>query len=512
MSTMNREINKNEINEKLNKMNSIEEFYAGTGILVTGATGFVGKALLEKLMRVCSRVAAIFILIRPKKNQTIEERFKKLIEDPIYDSVRKRDPSIFGKIRPIKSDVSLPDLGLSAEDRATLRENVNIVFHVAATVRFNEPLDVAVNMNTKGTDRMIKLCKELKHVISIIHVSTAYSNTYLSEIDEKVYTTNLEPSAVIDMCEKQDRNSIKQLEERILKVHPNTYTFTKNLAEQIVASNSNGLPVAIVRPSIIGASLEEPCPGWVDNIYGLTSIFLQIGKGTAKAIVGKKDAKLDVVPVDFVVDIIICAAWHITLQHDNKVKVYNCTSNAYPFRWGQMKDMIVQCSIETPLNNVLWYPCCKLVANKFVYNVLNMLLHILPAFVIDIFLKLLGSKPMMMKIIKYFNRLVAATAYFSTHEWTFHRNNITDMIKKVKTLKDNDIVKLDLRDMDWKKYAANYMMGIKKFILKEDCKSMKVVRQRLSLLYWIHQITMVSSTMVILAIVLRITYWLLICF
>ena len=63
-------------------------------------------------------------------------------------------------------------------------------------------------------------------------------------------------------------------------------------------------------------------------------------------------------------------------------------------RWGQMKDMIVQCSIETPLNNVLWYPCCKLVANKFVYNVLNMLLHILPAFVIDIFLKLLGSKPM----------------------------------------------------------------------------------------------------------------------
>ena len=106
----------------------------------------------------------------------------------IYDSVRTRDPSIFGKIHPIKSDVSLPDLGLSAEDRATLREKVNIVFHVAATVRFNEPLDVAVNMNTKGTARIIKLCKELKHVISIIHVSTAYSNTNLSEIDEKVYT------------------------------------------------------------------------------------------------------------------------------------------------------------------------------------------------------------------------------------------------------------------------------------------------------------------------------------
>ncbi|CAD1479096.1 unnamed protein product, partial [Heterotrigona itama] len=83
MDTTNREKDKNEINEKLNKTNSIEEFYAGTGILVTGATGFVGKALLEKLLRVCSRVAAIFILIRPKKNQTTEERFKTLIEDPV---------------------------------------------------------------------------------------------------------------------------------------------------------------------------------------------------------------------------------------------------------------------------------------------------------------------------------------------------------------------------------------------------------------------------------------------
>ena len=61
------------------------------------------------------------------------------------------------------------------------------------------------------------------------------------------------------------------LEKKILETHPNTYTFTKNLAEQIVASDSKGLPVAIVRPSIIGASQEEPCPGWLENIFGVTS-------------------------------------------------------------------------------------------------------------------------------------------------------------------------------------------------------------------------------------------------
>lgn len=83
MGTMNTEINENEINERLNKANSIEEFYAGTGVLVTGATGFVGKGLLEKLMRVCPRVTVIFLLIRPKNNQTIQQRFKKLINDPV---------------------------------------------------------------------------------------------------------------------------------------------------------------------------------------------------------------------------------------------------------------------------------------------------------------------------------------------------------------------------------------------------------------------------------------------
>ena len=88
----------------------------------------------------------------------------------------------------MKGDVSLPYLGLSPKDRIMLVENVNVVFHLAATVRFNEPLNVAVNVNTKGTARVIELCKELKHAISVVYVSTAYSNAYLSEIEEKIYT------------------------------------------------------------------------------------------------------------------------------------------------------------------------------------------------------------------------------------------------------------------------------------------------------------------------------------
>ncbi|EFN71443.1 Fatty acyl-CoA reductase 1, partial [Camponotus floridanus] len=58
-------------------------FFAETEIFIIGATGFLGKALLEKLLRSCHCVATIFVLIRPKRNQSIEERFRKLLENPV---------------------------------------------------------------------------------------------------------------------------------------------------------------------------------------------------------------------------------------------------------------------------------------------------------------------------------------------------------------------------------------------------------------------------------------------
>ncbi|XP_043522255.1 putative fatty acyl-CoA reductase CG5065 isoform X1 [Frieseomelitta varia] len=500
MYRMNIKANENNISVKPYKANSIGAFYDNTAILVTGATGFIGKGILEKLMRVCPNIAAIYVLIRPKKDQTIEQRFKELIDDPIYDSIKVNHPSLLSRIHLIQGDVSLPDLGLSPADRTMLIEKVNIVFHLAATVRFNEPLNVAVNINTKGTARVIQLCKELKHVISVVHVSTAYSNAHLSEIEEKVYTTCFPPSTVIDICEIEDKTLIDLLEERILKIYPNTYTFTKNLAEQIVSNNCDCLPVAIVRPSIIGASLEEPCPGWVDNVFGATAVFLQVGRGILRAMIINKDARLDVVPIDYVIDTIMCAAWHVTLDCDTKTKVYNCTSNASPLKWGQLKDIYVECCIKTPMNNVLWYPFCILLTNRYVYNVLNIFLHILPAFIMDTFLKLRDKRPTMMKINNYLNQLLIAIEYFDTREWTFHRYNITEMMRKVKTLEDGNIVKLDLQDMDWKKYITNYQMGIKKFILKENSRSVNAAR-RLSFLYWAHQIAQVFGLIVFLAVI-----------
>ena len=105
----------------------------------------------------------------------------------VFDRLRSECPSALSKLFPVKGDVGLPDLGLSHEDRTMLMQRVNIVFHSAATVRFDEPIKTAVNLNTRGTDRIIDLCKGMAGLLCLVHVSTAYSNADLRDIQEMVY-------------------------------------------------------------------------------------------------------------------------------------------------------------------------------------------------------------------------------------------------------------------------------------------------------------------------------------
>lgn len=60
-------------------MTSIPEFYAGRSILVTGATGFMGKVLIEKLLRSCSAMKTVYVLVRPKKGQDPSVRVQELV-------------------------------------------------------------------------------------------------------------------------------------------------------------------------------------------------------------------------------------------------------------------------------------------------------------------------------------------------------------------------------------------------------------------------------------------------
>lgn len=82
------------------------------------------------------------------------------------------------------------------------------------------------------------------------------------------------------------------------------------MAEQIAAEYHHRLPICILRPSIVTAAIEEPFPGWVDNINGITGIMMEIGRGTISSIMCDKNLVMDLIPVDIVCNMMIAAAWH----------------------------------------------------------------------------------------------------------------------------------------------------------------------------------------------------------
>lgn len=105
---------------------------------------------------------------------------------------------------------------------------------------------------------------------SVVHVSTAYSNPNRKVVDEVVYQPTMNAESFIQCVNILPGDVINALSGKLQGTHPNTYTLTKSIAEQLVSEYSNQLPICIVRPSIVTGALREPFPGWIDNVYGIT--------------------------------------------------------------------------------------------------------------------------------------------------------------------------------------------------------------------------------------------------
>lgn len=142
---------------------SILEFYKDTNVFLTGATGFVGKALLEKLLRTC-QVETVYILMRSKRGTDPKDRLKELFNNSVFDLIKEKSPEVFDKVRLIEGDISMENLGISEKERILLYSKVDIVFHSAANVRFDEKFNNAIKLNALGTKRMLDLCCRMNNL------------------------------------------------------------------------------------------------------------------------------------------------------------------------------------------------------------------------------------------------------------------------------------------------------------------------------------------------------------
>ncbi|VBB28978.1 unnamed protein product, partial [Acanthocheilonema viteae] len=208
----------------------VADIYAGQSVLVTGASGFLGKVLIEKLLYSVDSLKSIYLLIRPKNGLGPKQRMDTIIQGPLFDRLRRFNPGIFSKLIPIGGDIMEEGLGLNQLDMQTICDEVSIVFHCAATVKFDEALRISIEMNVLGTQRLVALCHMIKNLLVLVHVSTAYANCDKSEILEIVYPPPVPPNKLFEAINWMDDVVIDAITPHLLGKRPNTYTLTKALA------------------------------------------------------------------------------------------------------------------------------------------------------------------------------------------------------------------------------------------------------------------------------------------
>ncbi len=164
----------------------IREYYTDRSLLITGSTGFVGQALLAKILRdLGEEVRRVYLMIRPRRRAdgrevSPDERLQDLYQTALFQRLAEADPGRWERLRekvlPVAIDERQADLGLSSEDRQRLSAEVDTIFNSAATVVFDEPLDVSVQANVGGPLALMELAGATKRRVDFVHVSTAYVN------------------------------------------------------------------------------------------------------------------------------------------------------------------------------------------------------------------------------------------------------------------------------------------------------------------------------------------------
>ncbi|KAJ4442001.1 hypothetical protein ANN_11865 [Periplaneta americana] len=130
----------------------------------------------------------------------------------VFNTVRRNYTQPMKKVIPMMGDITQPGLGLSPKDRDRLCREVSIVFHAAATIKFNENLKVALQTNVMGTQEIVYLCKEMPQIVALVYVSTAYSNCSLKEIDEKVYPPPHDPRRLTECVNWMSETDFQSIE------------------------------------------------------------------------------------------------------------------------------------------------------------------------------------------------------------------------------------------------------------------------------------------------------------
>jgi len=359
---------------------SVSETLSGKQIFITGVTGFLGKAILERLLREVPDVAQIHVLVRGSKGLTGFDRcMKDVVGSSVFDTLRSSlgerfDNLIERKLSVVEGELTEPLFGLSQEAFDHLANACDLIVNSAASVNFREAMDQALEINTLSLNNIVALAKSgSAEQTPVLQISTCYVNGLnrgiisedvlrpasglIDPIDRETY----EIAPVIDRIQqkieriKERFSSNEKSEQKLIELGiqqsrhygwNDTYTFTKWLGEQLLIQGLSKQSLTLLRPSIIESAWTSPQPGWVEGVKVADALIYAYAKGRVSIFPGEDRGILDVIPVDLVANSAILSSAQLLAGQKN-VRIYQCCSGtANPIRLKDFIAHIMQASRE----------------------------------------------------------------------------------------------------------------------------------------------------------------------
>src|SRR3954468_6547520 len=388
----------------------IHEGLAGKRIAVTGTTGFLGTALLERLLRAVPD-CEVALLLRAGRGSTVEQRARReIFHNDAFDRLREElgghdafDEMVARRVQLMAGDVSQDGLGLDDDGRALLA-SCDIVIHSAAAVAFDSPLDSAVEVNLLGPTRIVRTLQDLGTTPHMVSVSTCYvaGNRRGAAPEELLsdshFFLDIDWRAEVDAARRQraDEEAASRVAERLQQFRkeartelgaagtpllaakteqrrtawvkarmveagraraaslgwPDASAYTKARGERALVESRGDVPVSIVRPSIIESALLEPKPGWIRGFRMAEPVIISYARGLLKEFPGVPEGIVDVIPVDLVVDAVCAVAArgpNLALGAGHVDVTQVASGSANPLRYRRLVDLVREWFLENPL-------------------------------------------------------------------------------------------------------------------------------------------------------------------
>jgi fatty acyl-CoA reductase len=326
---------------------------AGGHVLLTGATGFLGQALLERLLASYPQTR-MTLLIRGRGSSSGRDRLTTLLRRPVFARWREA-VGAEAAAAIVAERVNVVDAELGSTE-VRLPADLTAVIHAASTVSFDPPIDDAFRTNVQGVIDLYEAVRASGSTPHVVHVSTAYvagarkgtvpERSLDHDADwrielaaaraarESVEWDSRRPAvlrrAIADARKEHGKSGPRStataaeqarkewVDKQLVEYGrlrgqslgwPDVYTFTKALGERVAEEQLTGvLPMSVVRPAIVESALRHPFPGWIDGFKMADPLILAFGRGILPEFPGLPDGVLDVIPVDIVVNATLAVA------------------------------------------------------------------------------------------------------------------------------------------------------------------------------------------------------------